>query len=80
MERKSLLIKDTTVDERMQIVKESLCFGDGECEGVDMDDMYDDYIFGRKELVEIHAEFSRRNAGAVRAESDRDMLCGNCPM
>ena len=36
MERKSLLIKDTTVDERMQIVKESLCFGDGECEGVDM--------------------------------------------
>ena len=44
MERKSLLIKDTTVDERMQIVKESLCFGDGECEGVDMDDMYDDYL------------------------------------
>lgn len=35
---KSLLIKDTTVDERMAIVKESLNFGDGECEGVDMDD------------------------------------------
>ena len=50
---KSLLIKDTTVDERMAIVKESLNFGDGECEGVDMDDMYDDYIFGRRELADI---------------------------
>ena len=78
---KSLLIEDTTVDERMQIVKEALGgFGNCDCEGIDMDDMYDDYIFGRKELVEIHAEFSRRNAGAVRAESDRDMLRGNCPM
>ena len=46
---KSLLIKDTTVDERMDIVKEALKgFGDGECEGIDMDDMYDDYIYGRK--------------------------------
>lgn len=78
MERKSLLIKDTTVDERMQIVKESLAFGDGECEGVDFDDMYDDYIFGRKELVEIHAEFSRRNAGSVRADDDRSPSRGRC--
>ena len=53
---KSLLIKDTTVDERMAIVKESLNFGDGECEGVDMDDMYDDYIFGRRELADINRD------------------------
>ncbi len=67
---KSLLIKDTTVDERMDIVKEALKgFGDGECEGIDMDDMYDDYIFGRKELAEIHMEFSRRMAGAVKSEA-----------
>lgn len=66
---KSLLIKDTTVDERMDIVKEALkSFGDGECEGIDMDDMYDDYIFGRKELAEIHMEFSKRMAGAVKSE------------
>lgn len=78
MATKSLLIKDTTVDERMQIVKESLNFGDGECEGIDMDDMYDDYIFGRKELVEIHAEFSSRNAGAVRADNDRGGIGGKC--
>ena len=75
MERKSLLIKDTTVDERMQIVKESLCFGDGECEGVDMDDMYDDYIFGRRELADINREFSQQHAGAVKAE-DREKPSG----
>lgn len=78
MATKSLLIKDTTVDERMQIVKESLDFGDGECEGIDMDDMYDDYIFGRKELSEIHMEFSRLNAGAVRADNDRGDGRGKC--
>lgn len=78
MATKSLLIKDTTVDERMQIVKESLNFGDGECEGIDMDDMYDDYIFGRKELSEIHAEFSSRNAGVVRADDDRADDRGKC--
>ena len=62
---KSLLIKDTTVDERMAIVKVSLNFGDGECEGVDMDDMYDDYIFGRRELADINREFSQAHAGEV---------------
>lgn len=69
---KSLLIKDTTVDERMDIVKEALKgFGDGECEGIDMDDMYDDYIFGRKELAEIHMEFSQRYGGSVKEEVRR---------
>lgn len=58
MTKKSLLIKDTTVDERMAIVKESLNFCDGDCDGVDMDDMYDDYIFGRRELADINLEFS----------------------
>ena len=67
---KSLLIKDTTVDERMEIVKSALSFGDGECEGIDMDDMYDDYIFGRRELMEINMEFSRLHAGLERAEHE----------
>lgn len=66
---KSLLIKDTTVDERMAIVKEALgTFGDGECEGIDMDDMYDDYIFGRKELADINREFSQKHCGSVKSE------------
>lgn len=46
---KSLLIKDTTTEERIEIVKNALNFGGADCEGIDMDDMYDDYIFGLKE-------------------------------
>ena len=78
MTTKSLLIKDTTVDERMDIVKEALGgFGDAECESIDMDDLYDDYIFGRKELAEINREFSAQNAGSVRADkADKTKGCG----
>ena len=72
MANKSLLIKDTTVDERMEIVKVALGgFGDAECEGIDMDDLYDDYIFGRKEIAEIHMEFSQRYGGSVKEEVRR---------
>lgn len=79
---KSLLIKDTTVDERMDIVKEALKgFGDGECEGIDMDDMYDDYIFGLKELAEINLEFSEKHAGEIKADSTMDRPTrGGCSM
>lgn len=65
---KSLLIKDTTTEERIAIVKNALNFGGADCEGIDMDDMYDDYIFGRKELADINREFSEKHAGSVRAE------------
>ena len=65
---KSLLIKDTTVSERAQIVREALgC--DGECEGIDLTDMYDDYIYGLKELADINREFSEKHGGSVMAES-----------
>lgn len=63
---KSLLIKDTTVSERAQIVREALgC--DTDCEGIDLSDMYDDYIYGLKELSEINMEFSKLHAGDVLA-------------
>ena len=61
---KSLLIKDTTVSERAQIVREALG-AEADCEGIDLSDMYDDYIFGRKEIAEIHIEFSERHAGSI---------------
>ena len=72
---KSLLIKDTTTEERIAIVKNALNFGGADCEGIDMDDMYDDYIFGRRELADINREFSQQHAGAVRAE-DREKRSG----
>ena len=63
---KSILIKDTTVSERAQIVREALG-ADGDCEGIDLSDMYDDYIYGLKELADINREFSEKHAGAVVA-------------
>lgn len=66
---KSLLIKDTTTEERIEIVKKSLSFGGSDCEGIDMDDLYDDYIFGLKELADINREFSEKHAGSIRADN-----------
>ena len=69
---KSILIKDTTISERIDIVRQALDFGDGECEGVDMEDMYDDYIYGRKELAEINLEFSKNTpTSSLPAKSGR---------
>ena len=65
------------MSERIEIVKKGLDFGDGECEGIDMDDMYDDYIFGRKELAEINMEFSKSHTGIVLAgENKKPSSCG----
>lgn len=61
---KSLLIKDTTVSERAQIVREALG-AEAYCEGIDLSDMYDDYIYGLKELADINREFSERHAGSI---------------
>lgn len=72
---KSLLIKDTTVSERAQIVSEALG-ADSDCEGIDFSDMYDDYIYGLKELAEINREFSEKHAGDVVAgETTRPSGC-----
>ena len=63
---KSLLIKATTVSERAQIVREALG-AESDCEGVDFSDMYDDYIYGLRELADINREFSEKHAGEVVA-------------
>lgn len=52
---KSILIKDTTSIERIQIVKDSL--------GGEYDDFYDDYVDGKKELSQINMEYSEAFAG-----------------
>ncbi len=76
---KSLLIKDTTVSERAQIVREALgC--DTDCEGVDLSDMYDDYIYGLKELADINMEFSQKHAGAVKAGELTKPASGGCAL
>ena len=64
---KSLLIKDTTLEERKQIVQDALNFGAGDCDGQDLSDLYDDYILGLKELADINRKFSEKHAGEVVA-------------
>lgn len=56
---KSYLIKDTTEDERRKIVEDSLGFSSGMCDESQsgLIDMYDDYIYGKRELKEITMSF-----------------------
>jgi len=55
---KSILIKDTTKQERVEIIREWLPIEDGleDCE-IDLWEMYRDYIDGKREVAEINAAF-----------------------
>ncbi|SKC09359.1 hypothetical protein SAMN06296386_1236 [Lachnospiraceae bacterium] len=59
MNNEELLIRNTTVAQRVKIVNEALGLDSVDCEGVpqSMIDMYDDYINGKKEIAEINASF-----------------------
>ena len=58
----SLLIDDTTREERETIVANSIGNIDGACDGCSpgMIEVYKDYIEGHKELGEINMEFRAR--------------------
>ena len=65
---KSILIADTTREERERIVAESIGNIDGVCDGCSpgLLKMYQDYNDGRKELREINMEFrARYTSGAT---------------
>ena len=59
MEIKSILIKDTTREERQQIVAESIGNISGSCDGcmAGLADMYQDYIDGKMEIRDINMAF-----------------------
>ena len=61
-QKQSLLIGDTTREERERIVAESVGSIDGLCDGCSpgLLRMYEDYIEGRRELREINMEFRAR--------------------
>ena len=65
---KSIKIKDTTREERMQIVNQALAVCGGACDfcngcdnlgGGRIEDIYQPYIDGLKEISEINMEYSR---------------------
>ena len=72
----SILIKDTTREERERIVSESLGAMDASCDGCSagLYEMYEDYIEGRRELREINMEY---RSGYVSGEQGRSRSgCG----
>ena len=72
----SLLIADTTREERERIVAESIGNISGLCDGCSpgIVEMYQDYIDGRKELRQINAEF--RTAYTSGAQGPERGGCG----
>jgi len=53
---KSNLIKDTTKEERIELIKQWIPDEDGISDsGMELWDMYDDYINGKREIAEINA-------------------------
>ena len=53
---KSILIKDTTKEEREKIVADALgCGSDCACGGMEID--YQQYIDGKKEISQLNAEY-----------------------
>ena len=62
----SILIKDTTREEREQIVSDSLGALEASCESCSagLYEMYQDYIEGKRELREINMEYRSRYVAA----------------
>ena len=72
----SILIKDTTCEERERIVAESLGNIIGSCDGcmAGLAEMYQDYIEGKKEIRDINMEFNARYVSG--AEGPEKKSCG----
>ena len=72
------LIKDTTREERKQIVEESLGNISANCDGCmsGLAEMYQDYIDGKKEIHDINMEF---NARYVTGDMDKEER-KSCPL
>ena len=72
----SILIKDTSREERQQIVAESIGNISGLCDGCSagLAEMYQDYIDGKREIREINMDFrARYQSGATGPEKS---ACG----
>ena len=70
----SILVKDTTKEERERIVAESIGNINGSCDGcaAGLAEMYQDYIDGKKEIRDINMEFSAQHT-AVTDDFDEDI-------
>ncbi len=74
----SILIKDTTREERERIVAESIGSIGGACDGcmAGLAEMYQDYIDGKKEIRDVNMEFKVRYESGIEAPEKEN--CGDC--
>ena len=72
----SILIKDTTKEEREKIVSESIGNINGACDGcmAGLADMYQDYIDGKREISYINMAFRARYESEI--EGPERSECG----
>ena len=76
---RSYLIKDTTREEREEIVADSLGNIHGSCDGcaAGITDMYQDYIDGKLELRDINMAFQTRYVSGMEGPERGE--CGYSP-
>ena len=77
--QKSMLIRDTTREEREAIIRDSLGITDGMCDGCasGLIDMYDDYINGKTEIAEINAGFKAHYVSGDQGEENSRSCFGS---
>ncbi len=81
----SILIKDTTREEREKIVEESIGNINGACDGcmAGLAEMYQDYIEGKKEIRDINMEYragyesgmEAPNSGKIQTNTYTSLSC-----
>jgi len=83
MEIKSILIKDTTREEREQIIRDALeqSYGCDDSNGMEID--YQQYIDGKKELRQLNEEYRAATVKAALVNRDQIQIennsgCGAC--
>ena len=76
---KSILIADTTREEREQIVAESIGNIDGACDGCNpgIIEMYQEYIDGRRELREVNMAFDARYVSGAAGPDKAGCECAD---
>lgn len=78
---KSLLIRDTTREERERIVAEAIGNTEGACDGCapGIASMYDEYIEGIRELREVNMAFDARYVSGSTGPGERTGCGMNAP-
>ncbi|MDD6667916.1 MAG: hypothetical protein PUE58_08230 [Lachnospiraceae bacterium] len=73
---KSNLIKDTTMQERIELIRKWEETGGCESSGIDLMDFYDDYIRGEREIAEINADFTTKYISDIPEDESKGCAMG----